>query len=123
MLAIEKIIACLLVLSREDPSADFRENSYFSIFVLKFQILVVPFHTFIGEIVIDRIRVNMTCRPLIRSSREEVRIKRRIIDKIGRNAFLCLHYLDLSTHLYNECQCRKCYQTGFCQFVHLELFF
>ena len=82
MLAVEEVVAGLLVFGGEDPAADFRENAYLCVLVLEGEIFVVPVHSLVREIVVHRVRVDMACCALICAPVEEIRIEIGIPDKV-----------------------------------------
>ena len=85
VLAVEEVVSRLLVGSRENPSADFRKNADFRIFVLQSQILVVPVDAVVGKDVVDGIGIYMPRSSLIGPSREEIGVRLRVSDEICRD--------------------------------------
>ena len=102
MLAVEEVVAGLLVAGGEDAAADLGQDPDLGVLILQGQVLVVPIHPVIGEVVIDGVGIDVPGGTLVGAPGEEVGIQFGITDQVGRNGGLRLADLDLSAGTHGK---------------------
>ena len=107
MLAIEEIVSGLVVGGAENAAADFRQYTDGGVLIAEGEPFVFPFHAFIGQDVVDWVRVDMSGGTLIGSAGEEIRILFWVVNQVGRDFRGGFFHLNLSEGTRGEGQERQ----------------